>query len=99
MNSEDCGVTATEGYIAAIIVVVSLFRIHCHMALTILQIAHSLSNQVRISFNLANFAWSPLAICPIHCCILFIDVLLRGPVLALEDGRRDGGISIEKRER
>ena len=45
----------------------------------------------------ANFAWSPPAICLIRYCILSIDVLLRGPVLALEDGRRDGGL--EKRER
>ena len=27
------------------------------------------------------------------------NVLLSGPVLALEDGRRDGGLAIEKRER
>ena len=87
MNSKDCDMTAVEEYIAALIAVVSLFRIHCHMALTVLEISHSLSNQVRISFNLANFAWSPPAICPIHCCILSIDVLLRGLVLALEDGR------------
>ena len=101
MNSEDCGVTAAEEYmyIAALIAVVSLFRIHCHMALTVLEISHSLSNQVRISFNLANFAWSPSVICPIHCCILSIDVLLSGLVLALEDGRRDGGLVIEKTER
>ena len=90
MNSKDCGVTAAEEYIAALITVVSLFHIHCHMALTILEISHSLSNQVRISFNLANFAWSPPAICLIRCCILSIDVLLSGPVLALEDGRRYG---------
>ena len=89
MNSKDCGVTAAEEYIAALIAAVSLFRIHCHMALTVLEISHSLSNQVRISFNLANFAWSPLAICLIRCCILSIDVLLSGPVLALEDGRRE----------
>ena len=56
MNSKDCGVTAAEEYIAALIAVVSLFRIHCHMACTILEISHSLSNQVRISFNLTNFA-------------------------------------------
>ena len=101
MNSEDCGVTAAEEYmyIAALIDVVSLFRIHCHMALTVLEISHSLSNQVRISFNLANFAWSPPVIYLIRCCILSIDVLLSGPVLALEDGRRDGGLAIEKRER
>ena len=99
MNSKDCGVTAAEEYIAALIADVSLFRIHCHMALTVLKISHSLSNQVRISFNLANFAWSPSAICPIRCCIPFIDVLLSGPVLALEDGRRDGGLAIDKRER
>ena len=78
---------------------VSLFRIHCHMALTVLEISHLLSNQIRISFNLANFARSPPAICLIRCCILSIDVLLSGPVLALEDGRRDGGLAIEKRER
>ena len=95
MNSKDCGVTAAEEYIA----VVSLFRIHCHMALTVLEISHSLSNQVSISFNLANFAWSPPAIFLIRCCILSIDVVLSGPVLALEDGRRDGGLAIEKRER
>ena len=58
MNSKDYDVTAAEEYIAALITIVSLFRIHCHMALTILEISHSLSNQVRISFNLANFAWS-----------------------------------------
>ena len=94
MNSEDCGVTAAEEYIY--IAAVSLFRIHCHMARTVLEISHSLSNQLRISFNLANFAWSPPAICLIRCCILSIDVLLSGPVLALEDGRRDGGLAIEK---
>ena len=101
MNSEDCGVTAAEEYmyIAALIATVLLFRIHCHMARTVLEISHSLSNQLRISFNLANFAWSPLAICLIRCCLLSIDVLLSGPVLALEDGRRDGGPAIEKRER
>ena len=101
MNSEDCGVTAAEEYmyIAALIAAVSLFRIHCHMALTVLEISQSLSNQVRISFNLANFAWSPPSIFLIRCCILSIDVLLSGPVLALEDGRRDGGLAIEKRER
>ncbi len=99
MKSKDCGVTATEEYITALIAVVSLFRIHCHMALTVLEISHSLSNQVRISFNLANFAWSPPAICLIRCCILSIDVLLSGPVLALEDRSRDGGLAIEKRER
>ena len=101
MNSEDCGVTATEEYmyIAALIVAVSLFRIHCHMARTVLEISHSLSNQLRIFFNLANFVWSPLAICLICYCILSINVLLSGPVLALEDGRRDGGLPIEKRER
>ena len=93
--------TATEEYmyIAALIADVSLFRIRCHMALTVLEISHSLSNQVRISFNLANFALSPPAICLIHYCILSINVLLSGPVLALEDGRRDGGLAIEKRER
>src|SRR5215216_3818403 len=96
---KDCGVTAAEEYIITLIAAVSLFHIHCHMALTILEISYSLSNQVRISFNLANFAWSPLAMCPICCCILSIDVLLRGPVLALEDGRRDCGLAIEKRER
>ena len=69
MNSEDCDVTAVEEYmyIAALIADVSLFHIHCHMACTVLNISHSLSNQVRISFNLANFAWSPLAICLIRC--------------------------------
>ena len=87
--------TAAEEYI----VVLSLFRIHFHMALTVLEISHSLSNQVRISFNLANFAWSPSVICLIRCCIPSIDVLLSGPVLALEDGRRYGGLAIEKRER
>ena len=58
MNSKDCGVTAAEEYmyIDTLITAVSLFRIHCHMALTVLEISHSLSNQVRISFNLANFA-------------------------------------------
>ena len=99
MNSKDCGVTAAEEYIAALIAVVSLLRIHCHMALTVLEISHSLSNQVRISFNLANFAWSLPAICLICYYIPSIDVLLSGPVLALEDGRRDGGLAIEKRER
>ena len=101
MNSEDYGVTATEEYmyIAALIASVSLFCIHCHMARTILEISHSLSNQVRISFNLSNFAWSPPAICLIRCCILSIDVLLSGLVLALQDGRIDGGLAIEKRER
>ena len=99
MNSKDCGVTAAEEYIAALIAVVSLFRINCHMAFSLLEISHSLSNQVRISFNLANFAWSPPAICLIRYCILSIGVLLRGLVLALEDGRRDGGLAIEKRER
>ena len=84
---------------AALITAVSLFRIHCHMARTVLEISHSLSNQVRISFNLANFTWSPPAICLILYCILSIDVLLSGPVLALEDGRRDDGLAIEKRER
>ena len=97
MNSKDYGVTAAEEYMY--IAAVSLFRIHCHMARTVLEISHSLSNQLRISFNLANFAWSPPAICLIRCCILSIDVLLSGPVLALEDGRRDGGLVIEKRER
>ena len=63
MNSKDCGMTAAEEYIAALITVVLLFRIHCHMDLTVLEISHSLPNQVRISFNLANFAWSPPAIC------------------------------------
>ena len=76
-------------YIAALITVVSLFRIHCHMARTVLEISHSFSNQLRISFNLANCAWSPPAICLIRCCILSIDVLLSGPVLALEDERRE----------
>ena len=101
MNSEDCGVTAAEEYmyIATLIDTILLFLIHCHMALTVLEISHSLSNQVRISFNLANFAWSPPAICLIRCCILFVDVLLSGLVLALEDGRRDSGLAIEKRER
>ena len=58
MNSEDCGVTAAEEYmyIAALIAAVSLFRIHCHMARTVLEISHSLSNKLRIAFNLANFA-------------------------------------------
>ena len=87
MNSEDCSVTAAEEYMY--IAAVSLFRIHCHMARTVLEISHSLSNQLRISFNLANFAWSPPAICLIRCCILSIDVLLSGSVLALEDGRRE----------
>ena len=50
MNSKDCGVTAAEEYIAT----VSLFRMHYHMALTILETFHSFSNQVRISFNLAT---------------------------------------------
>ena len=63
MYSKDCGVTAAKEYI----VDVSHFRIHCHMALTFLEISHSLSNQVRISFNLANFVWSPPAICRIRC--------------------------------
>ena len=101
MNWKDCGVTAAEEYmyIAALIAAVSLFHIHCHMALTILEISHSLSNQVRISFILANFAWSPPAICLSRCCILSIDVLLSGPMLALEDGRREGGLAIENRER
>ena len=69
MNSKDCGMTSTEEYmyIIALIAAVLLFRIHCHMAHTILEISHSLSNQVRISFNLANFAWSPPAICLIWC--------------------------------
>ena len=100
MNSEDCGVTAAEEYmyIAALIAAVSLFRIHCHMALIVLKISHSLSKQVRISFNLANFAWCPAAICLICCSILSIDVVLSGLVLALEDGRRDGGLAIDKRE-
>ena len=91
--------TVAEEYIANLIVVVSLFCIHCHIALTVLEISHSLSNQVRISFNLANFAWSPPAICLIRYYILSIDVLLSGPVLALEDGRRNGGLATEKRER
>ena len=101
MNSEDYGVTAVEEYmyITTLIAVVSLFRIHYHMARTVLEISHSLSNQLRISFNLANFAWSPPAIFLIRCCILSIDVLLRGPVLALEDGRRDDGLVMEKREK
>ena len=97
MNSEDCGVTAAEEYMY--IAAVSLFRIHCHMARIVLEISHSLSNQLRISFNLTNFSWSPPAICLIRCCSPSIDVLLSGPVLALEDGRRDGGLAIEKRER
>ena len=65
MNSEHCGVTVAKEYIyiAALITVISLFRIHCHMARTVLEISHSLSNQLRISFNLANFAWSLPAIC------------------------------------
>ena len=87
MNSKDCSVNAAKKYITAIIVTVSLFRIHCHMALTVLEISHSLSNQVRISFNLANFAWSPPAMCLTRCCFLSIDVLLSGLVLALEDVR------------
>ena len=99
MKSKECGVTAAEEYIAALIAAVSLFRIHCHMALTVLEISHTLSNQVRISFNLAKFSWSPPTICLIRCCIPSIHVLLSGPVLALEDGRRDGGLAIEKRER
>ena len=43
MNSEDCGVTTAEEYlyIAALITAISLFHIHCHMALTILEISHS----------------------------------------------------------
>ena len=97
MNSEDCGMTVAEEYMY--IAAVLLCHIHCHMARTVLEISHSLSNQLRISFNLANFAWSPPAICLIRCCILSIDVLLSGPVLALEDGRREGGLAIEKRER
>ena len=46
MNSKDYGMTATEEYmyIAALIAAVSLFRIHCHIALTVLEISHSLSN-------------------------------------------------------
>ena len=101
MKLEDCGVTTSEEYmyITPIITAVSLFRIHFHMARTILEISHSLSNQVRISFNLANFVWSPPAICLILWCILSIDVLLSGLVLALEDGRRYDGLAIEKRER
>ena len=101
MNLEDYGVTAAEEYmyIVALIAAVSLFHIHCHMTCTVLEISHSLSNQLRISFNLANFAWSPPVICLIRCCILSIDVVLSGPVLALEDERRDGGLAIEKRER
>ena len=93
--------TAAEEYIyiVALIAAVSLFCKHCHMAHTVLEISHSLSNQLRISFNLANFAWLPPAIYLIRCCILSTDVLLSGPVLALEDGRRDGGLAIEKRER
>ena len=96
MNSEDCGMTAAEEYmyIAALIAAILLFRIHCHMARTVHEISHSLSNQLRISFNLAKFAWSPPAICLIRCCILSIDVLLSGLVLSLEDGRRDSGLSI-----
>ena len=75
MNSKDNGVTAAEEhmYIAALIAAITLFRIHCHMALTVLEISHSLSNRVRISFNLANFARSPPAIFPIRCCILSIE--------------------------
>ena len=98
MKSEDSCMTAAEEYmyIAALIAAVSLFRVHCHMARTVLEISHSLSNQLRISFNPAIFAWSPLAICLIRCCILSIDVLLSGPVLALEDGRRDDGLAMEK---
>ena len=99
MNSKDCGVTATKEYIAALIATISLFHIQCRMARTVLEISHSLSNQLRISFNLANFAWSPPAICQIRCCNPSIDVLLSDPVLALEDGRRDDGLAIEKRER
>ena len=40
MISEDCSVTAAEEYmyIAALIASVSLFRIHCHMARTVLEI-------------------------------------------------------------
>ena len=40
MNSKDCGVTAAKEYmyIAALIAAVSLFRIHCHMAGTVLEI-------------------------------------------------------------
>ena len=64
MNSEDYGVTAVEEYMY--IAAVSLFRIHCHMAYTVLKISHSLSNQLRISFNLANFTWWPPAICQIR---------------------------------
>ena len=58
MNSEDCGVPVAEEYmyITALIAAISLFRIYCHMALTVLEISHSLSNQVRMSVNLANFA-------------------------------------------
>ena len=98
MNLKDCGMTAAEEYIVALIVVVSLFCIHCHMACTVLEISHSLSNQLRISFNLANFAWSPPAICLIRYCILSIYVLLSGLVLALEDERRDDGLAMEEGE-
>ena len=87
--------TVADEYITA----VSLFHIHCHMALTVLKISHSFSNQVMISFNLANFAWSPPAISMIRFCLLSINVLLRGAVLVLEDERRDGGLAMEKRER
>ena len=60
MNSEDCGVTAAEEYmyIAALIAAVSLFRIHCHMARTVLEISHSLSNQLRI------LSWNCHGRCP-----------------------------------
>ena len=76
---------------------IAAFSLCCRylaMDVTVLEISHSLSNQVRISFNLANFAWSLLAIRLIHCCILSIDVLLSGPVLALENGRRDDGLAV-----
>jgi len=101
MNSEGYGVTSAEEYmyIAALIAIALLFRVHCYMARIVLKISHSLSNYLRISFNLANFAWSPPVICLIRCCILSIDVLLSGSMLALEDGRREGGLAIEKRER
>ena len=68
----------------------SFFVKFLRVAIAVQLICLVLSNQERISFNLANFAWSPPAICLIRCCILSIDVLLSGLVLALEDGRRDG---------
>ena len=54
MNSEDWGVTTAEEYMY--IATISLFHIHCHMAHSVLEISHSLPNQLSISFNLANFA-------------------------------------------